>query len=185
MSKRKLETKAKDEAPAAKRAKTEQKPSGDYDSASRSGSSKELSAVVDGHAVEIGDEIPPLGTLVKAAVMCMLNGGRRTPRFNKMSGIQEWQNCVALFVNIRGCNYENCFLSGGARITWFAQDRQSEETPVVQRLINRTLGFAFHRLFVRRAAQELELDSIFLSVWQTWPIRRRCCSSAGCRASRT
>jgi hypothetical protein len=161
-SKRKLSTKSKEEAaPAAKRAKSESKsgdseqskseaPAGrrvkaepraassDHSDAARSSlSSKDLDAVLPCDVVEIGDEIPPLGTLVKAAVMCLLNGNQRIPKFNKMSGIQEFKNAVALFVNIRGCSYENSWLSGGARITWFAQDRQTQDTPVIQRLINR------------------------------------------------
>jgi len=53
-----------------------------------------------------------------------------------MSGIQEWKNAVMLFVNVYGEGYKNSFVAGGTEITWFAQPRQWEGTPVVQRLVN-------------------------------------------------
>mmetsp|Transcript_18029 Transcript_18029/g.22180 ORF Transcript_18029/g.22180 Transcript_18029/m.22180 type:complete len:293 (-) Transcript_18029:1386-2264(-) len=85
----------------------------------------------------IGNIISPMGGQVKRAVMelgsqtsCSI-----TPTFSRMSGIQEWKNCIFLFVNVYGDDYKNVFLDGGRRITWFAQSRQNEETPVVQRMI--------------------------------------------------
>lgn len=93
------------------------------------------------------------------------------PRFSKMSGIQEWRNCVMLFVNIDGpdlrlpehncgsaeenvvcvgtSGYDNVFelaqsssVAGPSLLlfTWFAQSRQSEDTPVVQRLLRSPRG---------------------------------------------
>ena len=59
------------------------------------------------------------------------------PKFSKMSGIQEWRNVVTLFVNVgdkHGDSYENVFTHCGGRITWFAQPRQGEDTPVIQRI---------------------------------------------------
>ena len=53
-----------------------------------------------------------------------------------MSGIQEWKNSICLFVNVYGEGYKNVFLENGRFITWFAQNRQWEGTPVVQRMIN-------------------------------------------------
>ena len=96
----------------------------------------------------------------KAACMSRLRGGG-TVRFNRYSGIQEWQNAVsglvrtphaawcrraltseatrqvALFVNVRGKSgsYANIFLQGGRQMTWFAQPTQSAETPVIRRLL--------------------------------------------------
>ena len=35
-----------------------------------------------------------------------------------------------------GDGYKNVFLKGGKNITWFAQNRQFEGTPVVQRLVH-------------------------------------------------
>jgi hypothetical protein len=34
---------------------------------------------------------------------------------------QEWENSVALFINVYGEGYKNAFLNGGEEITWFAQ----------------------------------------------------------------
>ena len=59
------------------------------------------------------------------------------PKFSKMSGIQEWRNVVTLFVNVgdkHGDSYDNVFTHCGGRITWFAQPRQGEDTPVIQRI---------------------------------------------------
>ena len=55
-----------------------------------------------------------------------------------MSGIQEWRNVVTLFVNVgdkHGNSYDNVFTHCGGRITWFAQPRQGEDTPVIQRIV--------------------------------------------------
>ena len=59
-----------------------------------------------------------------------------SPTFSRMSGIQEWRNAIMLFVNVYGDGYKNSFVGGGVEITWFAQPRQWEGTPVVQRLVN-------------------------------------------------
>jgi hypothetical protein len=82
----------------------------------------------------LGRIIAPLGGQVKRAAMEAAAGGSVT--FSRMSGIQEWVNCVALFVNVYGEGYKNAFLNAGEEITWFAQPRQWEGTPVVQRMIN-------------------------------------------------
>jgi hypothetical protein len=84
--------------------------------------------------VHLGAVIPPLGGQVKRAAMEAAAGGAVT--FSRMSGIQEWENCVALFINVYGEGYKNAFLSGGREVTWFAQPRQWEGTPVIQRMIN-------------------------------------------------
>ncbi|KAJ8607607.1 hypothetical protein CTAYLR_005761 [Chrysophaeum taylorii] len=62
------------------------------------------------------------------------------PTFSRMSGIQEWRNAVMLFVNVYGEGYKNVLLNEGREITWFAQSRQWEGTPVIQRLINHAGG---------------------------------------------
>ena len=59
-----------------------------------------------------------------------------SPTFSRMSGIQEWKNAVCLFINVYGDGYKNVFLEQGRFVTWFAQSRQWEGTPVVQRMIN-------------------------------------------------
>ena len=55
-----------------------------------------------------------------------------------MSGIQEWKNCVALYVNVgdkHGNAYDNVFTRAGSRITWFAQPRQDEDSPVIKSIM--------------------------------------------------
>ena len=83
----------------------------------------------------LGNIIPPMGGQVKRAVMEEASADG-SPTFSRMSGIQEFKNAVLLFINIYGDGYKNVFLDGGRQITWFAQNRQWEGTPVVQRLIN-------------------------------------------------
>jgi hypothetical protein len=83
----------------------------------------------------LGEIIPPLGGQVKRAAM-MECAPTCSPTFSRMSGIQEWKNSICLFVNVYGDGYKNVFLENGRFITWFAQNRQWEGTPVIQRLIN-------------------------------------------------
>eukprot|EP00038_Savillea_parva_P011481 m.197838 g.197838 ORF g.197838 m.197838 type:complete len:320 (-) comp20244_c0_seq1:87-1046(-) len=99
-------------------------------------SCKNLQADVQGlKAQSLGKIIPPLGGQVKRAAMEALSG-EGPPTFSRMSGIQEWANAVALFVNIYGDGYKNVFLKGGREITWFGQNTQWEGSPVIQRLIH-------------------------------------------------
>ena len=114
-----------------KRAKTEA-----YAPPANPSSIKHLDVDLDGlRARYLGKIIPPMGGQVKRAVMEAASAGG-PPTFSRMSGIQEWRNCVMLFVNVYGEGYKNSFVGGGTEITWFAQPRQWEGTPVVQRLIN-------------------------------------------------
>lgn len=99
---------------------------------------------------------PPPGTAaMKAAVMALLRCGDpcgAPPRFNKYSGVQEWANRAALFVNVDGGfkNYDNDFefreeavaeLGGGdggglaCRMMWYAGSRVREDSPMVERLL--------------------------------------------------
>ena len=97
----------------------------------------------------LGQIIPPLGGQVKRAVMEEASA-TCSPKFSRMSGIQEWRNAICLFVNVYGDCYKNVFLDGGRAITWFAQSRQWEGTPVVQRLINCEGGKNLDGKVVRR-----------------------------------
>lgn len=90
---------------------------------------------VDLTLLTIGGEIQPINaTQFKRGVMEAAS--RVPPTFSRMSGIQEWHNCIYLFVNVYGDGYKNVLLKEGQEITWFAQPRHWEGTPVVQRLIN-------------------------------------------------
>lgn len=105
----------------------------------KAGSCRALNASVEAMQQQLGRLVLPSdGTgAMKAAALQALHGARRQISFNKYSGIQEWVNAVALFVNVKGCRdkYDNAFLDGGRRMTWFAQPTQTEATPVIQRLL--------------------------------------------------
>lgn len=76
------------------------------------------------------------------------------PKFSKMSGIQEWRNVVTLFVNVgdkHGNSYDNVFTHCGGRITWFAQPRQGEDTPVIQRIVKTKDGSGMDALALATA----------------------------------
>lgn len=97
---------------------------------------RNLDADVDGLRRRfLGRVVPPLGGAAKRAAIEAASPDA-SPTFSRMSGIQEWRNAVVLFVNVYGEGYKNSFVGGGTEITWFAQPRQWEGTPVVQRLVN-------------------------------------------------
>lgn len=99
----------------------------------------------------IGQTIAPRDGQVKRAVIALSCSGG-CPSFNRMSGITEWANCVFLFVNVGGSDYDNLLYfsrhsspsvddlvaddtgAACAVMTWFAQPRQDAATPVLQRL---------------------------------------------------
>jgi hypothetical protein len=58
--------------------------------------------------------------------------------FNKYSGVQEWQNCIFLWVNLGAKGpgtVVNEFQDGGTKITWFGGSQMVDDTPVVEKLI--------------------------------------------------
>jgi hypothetical protein len=70
----------------------------------KAGSTRSLLAAVPQLASRLGELIHPTdGTgAFKNAATESLYGARRQISFNKYSGVQEWKNAVALFVNVRG-----------------------------------------------------------------------------------
>ena len=86
-----------------------------------------------GHRIETND-----GGL-KAAVVHLIIAIMH-PKFSlKMSGIQEWKNCVVLYVNVGdkyGNSYDNVFTNCGGCITWFAQPRQDEESSPIRTILS-------------------------------------------------
>lgn len=93
----------------------------------------------DVYAEYLGERIePPDGDGgMKAAVVRVLSPVSN-PKFSKMSGIQEWKNCVVLYVNVgdkHGNSYDNVFTRAGSRISWFAQPRQDEESPAIRTIL--------------------------------------------------
>ncbi len=83
------------------------------------------------------------GRQAKKAAMQLLNGDRSVAnvQFSRISGIQEWRDAVALFVNVgtseEGETYHNTFLEGGRQLTWFAQASQTPASAVIVRLTHR------------------------------------------------
>jgi hypothetical protein len=65
-------------------------------------------------------------------VMTLANGGIQ-PRFNKYSGVCEWNNCAFLWVNISkggGVNYNNQFNEKGRFITWFGGSKMAQDSGI-------------------------------------------------------
>ncbi|KNC87230.1 hypothetical protein SARC_00665 [Sphaeroforma arctica JP610] len=73
------------------------------------------------------------GGAMKRAVMEALASPKR-PVYNKMSGIQEWRNAIVLFINLDS-SYQNTFQENYAKLIWYAQSRQTVESPVICRLL--------------------------------------------------
>ena len=55
--------------------------------------------------------------------------------FNKYCGVQEWANCIFLWVNLGNADSPNEFLEGGRQITWFGGSRMHDESPVMEKLV--------------------------------------------------
>ena len=91
----------------------------------------------------LGKPIP--GAPTKASAVDAITMGT-SARFSKYAGALEWKNAIVLWVNVGGSDYKNLFSAkseessssadgGGLTMTWYASERNSEETPIVQRLI--------------------------------------------------
>lgn len=90
----------------------------------------------------------PIEEFGKAAVMalsvCGANGLSRSTqtsvRFNKFSGVAEWQNALFLWVNLPSegtlGQFDNAFSAGGRHMMWFGGSTMHAESRVVQRLIH-------------------------------------------------
>lgn len=90
------------------------------------------------YAEFLGHKIETTDGALKAAVVREL-APISNPKFSKMSGIQEWKNCVVLYVNVGdkyGNSYDNVFTQCGGCITWFAQPRQDEESSAIRTILS-------------------------------------------------
>jgi hypothetical protein len=76
----------------------------------------------------------PLEEFGKAAVMNLAHPAF-APRFNKYSGVAEWQHSLFLWVNIDGCEYANTWRNNGRNLKWFGGSRMHEYSSVIQRLL--------------------------------------------------
>jgi len=94
---------------------------------------------------------PPKQTIMHAL-------GAKRPRFSKYASVQNFRNCLLLFINagpVRDHHYANVFRRGaGVELelffSWFSQERQSMETPIIQKLAGGDLPvFLFARLPAR------------------------------------
>ena len=89
------------------------------------------------HDAYLGKFIRPRDGQLKKAAMVALCGGRTVP-FNRLSGIQEFRNVVALFINVtesKSAPYLNTFHANSTRVVWFAQPRQKLMHPTIQRIL--------------------------------------------------
>jgi hypothetical protein len=83
------------------------------------------------------------GFQAKRAVIIAANASTsHTPKISAMGGIKEWRNSIFLFVNL-SAGSSNEFVDGGRKITWYAQDKQSEFSAQVQRLIHHATGCTY------------------------------------------
>lgn len=114
------------------------------------------------HSHYLGKHVPVSfggpGNQAKRAVMleaCGLRG--RTPTFSRMSGIQEWENAIFLFVNFGEEDFGNELLDGGRQITWYAQNRQTIASAQILRMIHHKKGHMF-----AIGGKDNEADTVFL-----------------------
>jgi hypothetical protein len=102
------------------------------------GSSRALSASVAKLAQWVGKSILPTdgSGAMKLAAMQRLHGSQRQISFNKYSGVIEFQNCVALFMNVRGkAGYQNMFLEAGRVMTFYGAAGMTADTPAMRRIL--------------------------------------------------
>ena len=64
-------------------------------------------------APQLGRRVFAATTQIKASVMQAASLDGTMPTFSRMSGIQEWDNAIMLFVNVYGGEYKNVFLDSG------------------------------------------------------------------------
>lgn len=55
--------------------------------------------------------------------------------FNKYSGVQEWKNCVLLWVNLNTVDSPNDFLDNGRQMTWFGGSKMHDQSPAILSLL--------------------------------------------------
>jgi len=80
------------------------------------------------------------GSMKLWALMMLHGNTRKALKFNKYSGIIQFANAVALFVNVRSKteDYPNLFLDGGRKMTWFGARGMDGEHPVMKRILSCT-----------------------------------------------
>ena len=123
-----------------------------------------------GHRVETKD-----GGL-KAAVVRELSP-IQNPKFSKMSGIQEWKNCVVLYVNVGdkyGNSYDNVFTSCGGCITWFAQPRQDEESSPICTILSTYSKRALSCDEMKNLALAEDNETHDAKKFPNWPVHLFC-----------
>jgi hypothetical protein len=62
-------------------------------------------------------------------------GGATKLSYNKYSGVQEWKNCVYLWVNLNTADSPNDFLDDGRQITWFGGSKMHDQSPAILSLL--------------------------------------------------
>lgn len=77
------------------------------------------------------------GSMKLWALMTLHGNTRKVLKFNKYSGIIQFANAIALFVNVRSKteDYPNLFLDGGRKLTWFGARGMDAEHPIIKRIL--------------------------------------------------
>ena len=55
--------------------------------------------------------------------------------FNKYCGVQEWKNCIFLWINLGTADSPNDFLDNNTKITWFGGSKMHDNSPVIHKLL--------------------------------------------------
>ena len=55
--------------------------------------------------------------------------------FNKYCGVQEWKNCIFLWINLGTTDSPNDFLDNNTKITWFGGSKMHDNSPVIHKLL--------------------------------------------------
>lgn len=102
----------------------------------------------------------------KTAAMFRIGDSKSNFKFSKLSGIQSFSNAIVLFVNMDGESYANVVSGARRRLIWFAQARQSIDSPVIARIVGgdcdvllvvRFVGEPYH--FLGRVSVESCIDA--------------------------
>ena len=63
-------------------------------------------------------EAMPFDTCSKNETLVPFQSGGKLPKYSKYSGVQEWANLFALFVNVESSGYNNLLLANGYVVTF-------------------------------------------------------------------
>lgn len=103
-----------------------------------------------GHQLEVSGKDAVISQMSRYSSLKDTNeiAGSDRISFNKYSGVLEWKNALFLWVNLKSAicsksshssdqdSVRNEFFNNGRSISWFGGSKMTEDTPVIQRLID-------------------------------------------------